>query len=79
MEIPFQASQRAILTTKAQIKLVLEENQINLNKMKSRLGSISPSKMSTLPLAVQTLLAADIPRLIRFLEEDHDIYTTLPK
>jgi hypothetical protein len=73
MEIPFQASQKAIRTTKAQIKLALEENQINLNKMKSRLGSLSPSKISTLPLAVQKLLVIDIPRLIRFLEEDHDI------
>lgn len=79
MEIPCQASQKAIRTTKAQIKLALEENQINLNIVKSRLGSLSPAKISTLPLAVQKLLVIDIPRLIRFLEENHDIYTTLPK
>ena len=37
----------------------------DLNAIKARLHSISPTAMSKLPKAVQTLLKEDLPRFIR--------------
>jgi len=45
----------------------------DINAVKSRLGSISPRRLSSLPPAVQKLLTVDMPRLISELEALRDI------
>lgn len=40
----------------------------DLNAIKSRLGSIAPSRLYSLPLSVQKLLSDDMPALIEEIE-----------
>ncbi len=41
----------------------------DLNAIRSRLGSIAPSRMHMLPGSVQRLLTQDLPHLLNLLEE----------
>lgn len=40
----------------------------DLNAIKSRLGSIAPSRLYSLPMSVQKLLSDDMPALIEEIE-----------
>ena len=42
----------------------------DLNAIKSRLGSIAPSRFHSLPMSVQKLLSDDMPALIEEIEAD---------
>jgi len=44
----------------------------DINSIKSRLGSLSPTAMAKLPAAVQKLLTEDMPWLISMYEEEKE-------
>ncbi len=47
--------------------------KINLDAVKSRLGSISKTKLETLPNGIQTLLATDFPNILKELEAAREV------
>ena len=47
----------------------------DLNAVKSRLGSIAPSRFYSLPLSVQKLLSDDMPALIEEIEAARSLKT----
>lgn len=46
----------------------------DLNAIKSRIGSIAPSRFYSLPLSVQKLLSKDLPSLIEEIEEARRVF-----